>query len=73
MKFQIDHDFGLLYARPSFRVGFISLLDWAGTLNVYNESATEERADSLATKSDWMFVGKDIRTAIKKLQDQKNE
>jgi len=61
MNPQTDFDFGILYARPSFLTGFISIFDWAGILNVYNESLTAERADINAARNDWISVGKDIR------------
>lgn len=69
MNAQLNYDFGILYARPSFLTGFISILDWAGALNVYNESPTAEIADLVATKNDWSFVGKDIRSAMNELRE----
>ncbi len=70
MNFQTDNDFGILYARPSFLTGFISILDWTGVLNMYNESPTAEIADFVATRNDWIFVGKDIQCAMKKLRER---
>jgi len=71
MNSQLDYDFGVLYARPSFLTGFISILDWAGIINTYNESPTAEIADMGAIGNDWIFVGKDIRAAMDKLQADK--
>ena len=53
-----------LFAVPSFLEGMIRVADIAGTLNVYNESETEEKADSFALQSDWLAVGDDIRIAM---------
>ena len=73
MNPQTDFDFGVLYARPSFLTGFISIFDWTGILNIYNESPTPEQADINAARNDWNSVGKDIRSAMKKLQENGNE
>ncbi|MCI0698520.1 hypothetical protein L0337_41790 [candidate division KSB1 bacterium] len=73
MNFQTDNDFGILYARPSFLTGFISILDWTGVLNIYNESPTAEIADFVAAKNDWIVVGKDIRSALNKLRERGND
>ena len=53
-----------LFAVPSFLEGMMRVVDIAGTLNVYNESETEEKADSFALQSDWLAVGDDIRIAM---------
>jgi hypothetical protein len=70
MNPQTDFDSGILYARLSFLTGFISIFDWAGILNVYNESPTPELADMNAAKSDWNAVGNDIRSAMRKLDEE---
>ncbi len=53
-----------LYANPSFFEGTARLLDFWGTLNVYNESETPEEADYTALRNDWITVGMDLRGAI---------
>jgi len=73
MNAQVNYDIGILYARPSFLTGFISILDWAGFLNVYNESPTAEIADMVAIKNDWIFVGKDIRSAMNEFQETSDD
>jgi hypothetical protein len=73
MNSQVDHDFGILYARPSFLTGFISIFDWTGILNTYNESPTPEMADIVATRSDWISVGKDIQSAMNRLREMEND
>jgi|AKZA01.1.fsa_nt_gi hypothetical protein len=53
-----------LYAVPSFKSGVARILDFGGTLNVYNSSETEEDADYKAMYSDWYMVGKDLSEAM---------
>lgn len=55
-----------LFAEPSFVGGMARNLDLGHTLNVYNESETEEKADSRALYNDWLAVGNDLRSSIKK-------
>ncbi len=55
-----------LYAIPDFWGGAAHALDLGSTLTVYNESLTEAEADYYAVKADWMAVGKDMQSAIKK-------
>jgi len=72
MNSQLDYDFGILYARPSFLTGFISILDWSGVLNIYNDSPDAETADAVAIRNDWDFVGRDIRSAMHEFQETAN-
>jgi hypothetical protein len=60
-----------LFAKPNFIGGMARLLDLGSTLNVYNDSPSEEIADMKALKSDWMAVGNDMRFAIKKSRRRK--
>ncbi len=53
-----------LYARPSFLEGVGRLLDFGGTLNVYNASGSTEEADARALAADWAAVGEDMWDAI---------
>ena len=53
-----------LYAKPSFIGGMARTLDLAATLQVYNNSETENEADSIALFSDWVNTGDDIESSI---------
>jgi hypothetical protein len=53
-----------LFARPSFIGGAARLFDFAGTLNVYNISATGELADTRAFQEDWKTIGDDMRAVL---------
>lgn len=53
-----------LFAIPSFLGGMAANLDLGNTLTMYNESKSEEEADSKAIYSDWAAVGDDIRYAL---------
>jgi hypothetical protein len=59
------------YARPSFFEGVARLIDFGGTLNEYNCSATSSQADTRAIAADWKVVGNDLRSAIKNSRTQK--
>lgn len=54
----------LLYARPSLCEGIARLVDFAGTLDVYNESSDGAAADRAALASDWCAVGQDLRNGL---------
>jgi len=56
--------FGKLFAEPSFFEGMARNLDIGNTLQVYNDSLTENEADIEALKNDWQAVGDDIRVSI---------
>ncbi|HOC93882.1 MAG TPA: hypothetical protein PKH33_16160 [bacterium] len=53
-----------LYAKPSFLGGMARVLDLGGTLKEYNSSSSSEEADARAISSDWKMVGKDIKAAM---------
>ena len=55
-----------LFSEPSFIGGMAYNLDLGNTLNVYNESETAEIADYKAIRNDWLAVGKDLGSSIKK-------
>lgn len=57
-----------LFARPSLLVGVAQIIDFGNTLFVYNESNTPSQADYMATKSDWIAVGEDLRTAVARVE-----
>ena len=61
-----------LYAEPTFWEGVSRLIDFSGSLNEYNYSASPEHADFMAIKSDWESVGFDIIEAIKKFERDNN-
>ena len=56
--------FGRLFAEPSFIEGMSRVLDLAGTLQEYNSSKTEQKADTEEIKNDWRAVGDDLRFSI---------
>lgn len=45
-------------------------MDFAGTLNSYNTSNSEQNADERALASDWAVIGKDITRAIKHFEQK---
>jgi len=54
-----------LYARPSFISGVARLLDFGGTLNVYNTtSGPEYMPDLRAFQQDWKAIAEDARVAL---------
>ena len=61
-----------LYAQPSFLEGVARTIDFAGTLNDYNRSPTEEMADYLALLSDWTAVGESMYEAFDKLNPRRS-
>ena len=56
--------FGRLFAKPSFVEGISRVLDLGGTLQEYNSSETEQKADMEEIKNDWRAVGDDLRFSI---------
>jgi hypothetical protein len=58
-----NHSF-FLFARPSFLSGIARLLDFSGSLKVYNEHNSGAEADARAFLEDWRALGDDFRTAI---------
>lgn len=53
-----------LFSRPSFLEGIARLMDFGGTLTVFNTSTTPEHADARAAYEDWRAVGDDLRQAL---------
>lgn len=53
-----------LYAKPSFWEGVARLVDFSGSLSVYNGASTPIRADNLALLSDWVVIGDDLKETI---------
>lgn len=49
---------------PSFLRGAARTLDLFGTLNEYPADEPPEMADASALRSDWLAVGRDLRTVI---------
>lgn len=62
-----------LFARPSFIEGMARIWDFAGTLNVYNRSATPELADARAFQADWAAVGQDLWAAVRQFAEKHPE
>lgn len=63
----------LLFARPSFLSGAARVLDFAGTMNTYNNSRTADEADARALASDWESVGRDIRNSMQRESDEQKK
>ena len=59
---KVKSDF--LVADPSLTSGAARLFDFYGLYDEYNISPTEAQADAMATFSDWLVVGQDIREAV---------
>ena len=57
--------FGKLYARPSFIEGIARVVDLGATLQIYNGSDSEIKADIDALRNDWRSVGNDMNSVIK--------
>lgn len=64
------HSTFYLFAKPSFTSGIARVMDLGGTLQIYNESETAEKADFTAIENDWKITGNDIKTAINKYERQ---
>jgi hypothetical protein len=69
MGSRIKSDF--LFASPSLASGAARLLDWGGTFDQYNNSATPKEADLKAMLADWCIVGDDIEDAMAEFQESK--
>ena len=61
----------VLYSQPSFLEGMARLVDFAGSLNVYNYAASPDEADARALLSDWEAVGFDLLSAKHELDESK--
>ena len=62
---EIKSDF--LFARPSLLEGVGRIVDFGGSLSMYNFSRTPAEADARAIAVDWRAVGHDVRVALQKL------
>lgn len=65
----------ILFPRPSFLEGIGRIFDFAGALNVYNQSRTPAEADLKAMNADWAAVGEDLWAAVEQAEKefQQNE
>ena len=59
-----------LFARPSFASGVSRIMDLGATMQIYNNSKTENEADLKALKKDWEAVGEDILSAVKEYEQK---
>lgn len=57
-----------LFANPSFMKGLGRLGDFNGGLNDYNNSETEEEADTKALRHDFIMIAKDMTQAAKRYE-----
>lgn len=62
-----------LAAESSFLDGISRLIDFTGSLNVYNSSPTGRIADYLAQRLDWSMVGQDLLVAREQAQESETE
>jgi hypothetical protein len=53
-----------LFAMPGFLSGMGSVLDLAGNSVTINSSSSEEEADAVAVRQDWLAIGDDMRKVI---------
>lgn len=53
-----------LFAQPSFLSGMARVLDMGATFDEYNDSPTEQYADSIAILNDFRAVGGDMLAAM---------
>lgn len=58
----------ILFPRPSFLDGFGRIFDFAGALNLYNQSRTPAEADQKALEADWSAVAADMWTAVEEAE-----
>jgi len=70
MRRKVKSDF--LVAQPSLYSGVSRLFDFDGLYDEYNNSPTEAQADAMATLSDWLVVGQDIREAVEQYESLQN-
>jgi len=60
--------FGKLFVRPSLIEGAGRLFDIGATMQQYNTSKTEDKADIDAIRNDWRAVGEDFNISINKYE-----
>lgn len=65
-----NYVFGKLFAEPSFVEGMSRVLDVGCTIQEYNTSETENKADIEALKNDWRAVGEDLAFSIKSYEQK---
>lgn len=58
----------ILFPRPSFLEGLGRIFDFAGALNIYNQSRTPAEADYKAMNADWAAVGADMWAAVEQAE-----
>jgi hypothetical protein len=56
-----------LVGRPSFTDGMARVLDFSGSLNVYNRSPSVAEADAAALRSDFAMVGADLQVCLERV------
>lgn len=62
-----------LFAPTSFVDGFSRIVDlWGGLLD-FNCSNTDNQADAIAMRQDWIVVGQDMRAAIAEFREKHPE
>ena len=61
-----------LVPESSFIDGLGRLVDFSGSLNLYNSCPDEQIADHLAQRVDWAVVGQDLREASERAATEEN-
>lgn len=62
---------GYLFSEPSFLTGIARIIDYKGSLSLYNASISPDEADYNALKSDWTVIGEDLKRAIDEYEQRK--
>lgn len=70
---KLNDDTNFLFADPDFVTGFATVIDFGGTLPVYNESANDLGADIRAIASDWAITGKDIKESVENFEKKERQ
>ncbi len=60
----------ILFPRPTFLEGLGRIFDFAGALNVYNQSRSSAEADYKAMNADWAAVGADMWAAVEQAEEE---
>lgn len=68
-RYKSSPSFRLFLERQNFLTGFTSVFDLYKPLEgKYNTDSSTHEADQNSLKSDWMAVGQDMRSALKKYE-----
>lgn len=62
-----------LFATPSFAGGMGRLIDFGGTMNVFNDSLNGDQADAIALRMDMKAIARDFNEVIRKHEQGRAE